>query len=477
MKRVAVVGGGTAGLAAALRLVEAARARAAGLEIVLLEAKDRLGGTIATERTGGFLIEAGADAFITEKPWALGLCERLGLGDRLIGTRPGDRHTYVVRHGRLVAVPEGFVMIAPTDPWTVATSPLFSWRGKLRMLLDLALPRRRGDTDESVAAFVRRRLGREALERVAEPLLGGIYTGDAERLSLRATMPRFVELERRHRSLIVGLRATARTRDAGARYSLFMTHVEGMGGLISDLARRLPEGVARLGAGVTGLARDGESWRLAAGGVGFTADALVIAVPAYAAASLLEGLDSTLARALEAIEHASSATVTLAYRVADLPRGLPGFGFVVPAVERRSILACSYPSRKFAGRAPDGHELVRAFVGGALRPDLLDLDDEALIALVEAELAGLLGVAARPLLVRVHRHAGAMPQYHVGHEARVAAIEARAAAIPNLALAGAAYHGVGVPDCVRSGEAAADAVLAALGYAGSGFDDTAIATG
>ena len=460
MRRVAVVGGGLVGLAAALRLVEAGRTRGSGLEVALFEAKDRLGGTIATERTGGFLIETGADAFITEKPWALGLCERLGLADRLIGTRPGDRHTYVVRRGRLEAVPEGFVMIAPTDPWTVARSPLFSWRGKLRMLLDLALPRRAGDADESVAAFVRRRLGREALERVAEPLLGGIYTGDAERLSLRATMPRFVELERRHRSLILGLRATARTRDAGARYSLFMTHVDGMGGLVADLARRLPEGVVRLGAGVNGLAPAGGTWRLTAGGAGFTADAVVLAVPAYVAASLLEAVDSTLARTLAAIEYASSATVTLAYRGTDLPRGLPGFGFVVPAVERRSILACSYPSRKFANRAPDGHELVRAFVGGMLRPELLERDDAGLIALVEAELAALLGVTARPLLVRVHRHARAMPQYHVGHEAHVAAIEARAATIAGLALAGAAYRGVGVPDCVRSGEAAADAVLA-----------------
>ncbi len=459
MKRVAVVGGGVAGLAAALRLVEAGR----GIEVLLLEAKDRLGGTVASERTDGFLVEGGADAFITEKPWALALCERLGLGNRLIGTRPGDRRTYVVHGGRLVAVPEGFVLLAPTDPWTVAASPLFSWPGKLRMLLDLVLPRRSDDADESVAAFVRRRLGREAFERVAEPLLGGIYTGDAERLSLRATMPRFVEVERRHRSLILGLRATARTHDAGARYSLFMTHVEGMGGLVADLARRLSEGVVRLGAGVEALARDGDTWRLAAGGVGFTADAVVVALPAYAAARLLEGLDSTLAGALAAIEYASSATVTLGFRSTDLPRGLQGFGFVVPAVERRSIIACSYPSRKFAGRAPDGHDLVRAFVGGALRSDLLDLDDERLTALVEAELAHLLGVTARPRLVRVHRHARAMPQYHVGHEERVAAIEARAAAIAGLALAGAAYRGVGVPDCVRSGETAADAVLARLG--------------
>ena len=457
MKRVAVVGGGVAGLAAALRLVEAGR----GLEVVLLDANDRLGGTIATERSGGFLIEAGADAFITEKPWAVALCARLGLERRLVGTRPDDRRVHIVRGGRLVPVPEGFALLAPTDLWNLAGSPLFSWHGKLRMLLDLVLPRGSAEGDESIAAFVRRRLGREALERVAEPLLGGIYTGDAERLSLRATMPRFVELERRHGSLIRGLRATARTRDAGARYSLFMTHADGMGGLVADLARRLPEGVVRLGSRVERLAREGDGWRVVTTGAVHDVDAVVVAVPSYVAASLLAEVDPTLAHGLAAIEYASSAIVTLAYRGTDLPRGLAGFGFVVPSIEQRSILACSYPSRKFDGRAPEGHELLRAFVGGALRPELVDLDDAALRAAVEADLAALLGVTARPALVRVHRHRRAMPQYQVGHEARVAAIEARTAAVPGLALAGAAYRGVGVPDCVRSGEAAADAVLAA----------------
>jgi len=449
--RVAVLGGGVAGLAAAHRLVgRGAR------DVVLLEAGDRLGGSIATERAGGFTIEAGADSLLTEKPWAVDLCERLGVP--LVGTREGERRTYVVHDGRLEPLPEGFLLLAPTDLRALATSPVFSWRGKLRMALDLVLPRGADLPDESLAHFVRRRLGREALERVAEPLVGGIYTADAERLSLAATMPRFRDLERSHRSLILGLRAgVGATSAAGARYSLFVAPAAGMGALVETLARRLPEGVARLRAPVTALVRDGGGWRLDAGGGALAADAVVVAAPAHAAAPLLAPLDTELGRLLAGIGYASSATVTLAYRSADVP-ALGGFGFVVPAVERRPLIACTYASRKFPGRAPEGHELMRAFVGGALRADVLARDDGALVDVVRGELRELVGITAAPVLTRVHRHRLAMPQYAVGHLERVDAIEARAAALPALALAGAAYRGVGVPDCVRSGEAAADRV-------------------
>jgi oxygen-dependent protoporphyrinogen oxidase len=326
------------------------------------------------------------------------------------------------------------------------------------MGLDLVLPRGGGEADESVASFVRRRLGREVLDRVAEPLLGGIYTADVDRLSLAATMPRFLELEQRHRSLIRGLRAGARPAASGARYSLFVAPATGMGALIDAVARRLPEGVVRLRTPVAGIARQGRGWRLATPGEAVDADALVVATPAPSAARLLEPLDGELARLLSGIDYASSATVTLGYRAAELPT-LGGFGFVVPRTERRALLACTYASRKWPGRAPDGHELVRAFVGGALRPDLLALDDSALVATVRRELEALVGITATPVLVRVHRHVSAMPQYAVGHLARVAAIEERATALPGVRLAGAAYRGVGIPDCVRSGEAAADAIL------------------
>jgi oxygen-dependent protoporphyrinogen oxidase len=462
-RRIAVVGGGMAGLAAAHRVVESARAEGTPVDVVLLESAAKLGGTIATERKGGFTIEGGPDSILTEKPWAVALSERIGFSDRLVGTREGERRTYVAYDRELQPLPDGFLLLAPTDMWALARSPLFSWRGKLRMALDLVLPRRRATDDESLAHFVRRRLGREALERVAQPLIAGIYTGDAERLSLEATMPRFRDLERRHRSLILGLRAAARgaargAAVAGARYGLFVAPRDGMGALVDALARRLPEGAIRLRAPVEGLALEGGTWRLRAGGEALAADGLVVATPAWAASTLLAPVDAALARALGAIEYSSSATVTIAYRSADLPE-LRGFGFVVPAVERRTMIACTYVSRKFPGRAPEGYDLVRGFLGGALRPDILKESDAQLLTVVQSELFQIVGIRARPELVRVHRYERAMPQYDVGHLARVAAIEARAVALPGLGLAGAAYRGVGIPDCVRSGEAAADALL------------------
>lgn len=456
---VAVVGGGVAGLAAAHRLMERGVR-----DVVLLEAGARLGGTIATERVRGFTIEGGPDSILSEKPAAVALCERLQVP--VVGTREGERRTYVVHRGRLHPLPDGFLLLAPTDWRALAASPLFSWAGKLRMALDVVLPRRRSDADESLASFVRRRLGREALARVAEPLVGGIYTGDAEQLSLAATMPRFRDLEARHRSIVLGLRAdSARApRAAGARYALFVAPAAGMDALVTALARRLPEGAVRLRTPVAALAPDGGRWRIRTAEDTFAADAVILATPAHVAAPLVAPLDAELARTLGEIPYVSSATVTLAYRSADVPK-LLGFGFVVPAVERRALLACTYASRKFPGRAPDGHELLRAFVGGALHPDALAADDDTLVGHVRHELEALLGVTAAPELVRVARHRLAMPQYTIGHLDRVATIEARVAAFPGLAVAGAAYRGVGIPDCVRGGETAADAVADAAAQA------------
>jgi len=463
-RRVVVVGGGIAGLAAAHRLVEHAQA-GAPLDVVLLEATEQLGGSVGSVRTGGFVLERGADSMITDKPWGVALCERLGISDRLIGTREGERRTAVVHNGRLHPLPEGFLLMAPTAIWPVATSRLFSFGGKLRMALDLVLPRRRESGDESLAAFVRRRLGSEALERVADPLVGGIYTADPERLSLAATMPRFLELERRHRSVVLGLRSTTTVArgSAGARYGLFVAPADGLGSLVEAAARPLPEGVVRLRTPAEPLAREGDRWRVAAGGQRFDADAVVVATPAFTAAAVLGAIDDVLARALAGIEYASSATVTLGFRAPDVAHALVGFGFVVPFSEGRPLLACTFASRKYPGRAPEGHELLRAFVGGARRPDLVELDDTTLVRTVRDELRGLLGITADPMLVRVDRHRRAMPQYAVGHLDRVDAIEARVAALPGLALAGAAYRGVGIPDCIHSGELAADALVERLG--------------
>lgn len=461
-RRVVVVGAGVAGLAAALRV----RERDPGTDVVVFEAAARAGGTVTTERTEGFVIESGADSIITEKPWGVALATRYGFADRLIATNEGERRTYVVHAGRLHPLPEGFLMLAPTALAPLAASPLFTWRGKLRMGLDLVLPRRRGQDDESLASFVRRRLGREALDRVADPLVGGIYTADPERLSLAASMPRFLEVERRYRSVILGLRvgATAAARQgAGARYGLFASHRDGMGGFVEEMAGRLPEGALRLGTPVQALERVGAGWRVVAGGAPVDATAVIVTAPAWAAAPLVAPLDAALARDLAAIDYASSATVTLGFRTADVAGRLHGLGFVVPHAEGRPLIACTYSSRKYAGRAAEGYELLRAYVGGARRPEHVEWTDERLVAAVRGELAALAGVTGEPVLTRVARQRRAMPQYAVGHLGRVDAIERRIEAWPGLQLAGAAYRGVGIPDCIRGGEAAADAVLDAAG--------------
>ncbi|HEX8147579.1 MAG TPA: protoporphyrinogen oxidase, partial [Pyrinomonadaceae bacterium] len=341
------------------------------------------------------------------------------------------------------------------------------------MALDLVLPRRRGAggrDDESLAAFVRRRLGREALERMAQPMVGGIYTADPESLSLRATMPRFLEMERRDRSLILAMwKAGRRAADdarhgrgaSGARYSLFLSFDEGVQVLTDALAARLPEGCARPGTKVTSLRPEGGArrWSLTTdAGETLGADAVCLALPAYASARLLRDSDDALADELEAIPYASTATVNLAYRRADIPHPLDGFGFVVPFVERRATLACTFSSVKFPSRAPAGHALLRAFVGGALQPDMFELDEDRMVAAVRQDLRDLLGVEAPPIFAHVEKWPRSMAQYHLGHAARVARIRELAGRLPALALCGNAFEGAGLPDCVRGGESAADAL-------------------
>jgi oxygen-dependent protoporphyrinogen oxidase len=466
MMRLVVVGGGVSGLAAAHRAAELARERGIPLDLTLLEGAERLGGIVHTERRDGFLIEGGADSFISEKPWALALCRRLGVEDRLARTDDRYRSAFVVHGARLHPLPAGFQMMAPTRLAPLLASPLFSWPGKARMALDLVLPRG-GDPDESLGAFVRRRLGREALERAAQPLIGGIYTADPDSLSLAATMPRFLEMERRDRSVILAMRRAARRAPdvargaSGARWSLFVTFVDGMEELVHAIARRLPPASVRLKERVAAMERRGEAWRLiTGGGATLEADAVVLATEAHQAARLLRHLDPGLGHLLEDITYASSATVTLGYRRGDITHPLDGFGFVVPQVERRPIIACTFSSVKYPGRAPEGMALLRVFAGGALNEAAVGADDAALIATARGQLAELLGARGEPAVARVARYVKAMPQYQVGHLARVDAIESSVRRLPGLALAGAAYRGVGISDCVHSGEAAAETLLA-----------------
>jgi oxygen-dependent protoporphyrinogen oxidase len=471
-QRVIIVGGGVSGLATAHRLIERSKAAGRKLELLLLEAGPELGGIVRTIEREGFLLEAGPDSFISEKPEALELARHIGLASRLIETNQEYRRSFIVRAGRLHPVPDGFHLLAPSRLWPFITTGIFSWKGKARMALDLILPRRavaNGDDEESLAQFVRRRLGREALERMAQPMVGGIYTADPERLSLRATMPRFLEMERTHRSLIRAMlkergrqNREAASGTSGPRYSLFLSFDRGMQVLTDRLAELLPDESIRLNTKVESLSFDetSQQWKIRVGpDETLAAETVCLAMPSYAAASLLRETDAHLARELEEIPYASTATINLAYRRADIPHALDGFGFVVPLVENRSTLACTFSSVKFEGRAPAGHALLRAFVGGALQPEKFALDEEAIVQAVRRDLRDLLGIERPPLFAHVEKWPRSMAQYHLGHLDKVSSIHKRLGRFPSLQLAGNAYGGAGIPDCIRSGQAAAEQIL------------------
>jgi protoporphyrinogen/coproporphyrinogen III oxidase len=476
VRRIVIVGGGITGLAAAHRCQELACERGLYLELLLVESGPRLGGVLRTERRDGFLLEAGPDSFITQKPWALDLCRRLGLEAQLIGTDPTHRRSFVARGRRLLPVPEGFQLLAPSRLWPFVASPIFSWRGKLRMGLDWILPARSSSGDESLGQFVERRLGREALERMAQPMIAGIYGADPHNLSLQATLPRFQEMERRHGSLIRAMIAQNQANGqrsghagvSGARYGLFVTLQSGMQSLVDALAERLPPGSVRLGTSVSRLfPQEDGSWRVSLAGLAgpeeeLTADAVCLALPSHRAANLISRFDSGLAARLANIHYASVMTLNLAYRREAVPHPLDGFGFVVPAVERRALLGCTFSSVKFAGRAPEGHVLLRAFLAGS---SLMGREDTVLVDAVRRDLRDLLGVDQPPLFTSLYRQRQAMAQYDVGHLEHVAAIEADVARHPGLALAGNAYRGIGIPDCVQSGEQAAERLVAVLSSA------------
>lgn len=458
MNKIVIIGGGISGLAAAHRVLEFNPAA----QVTILEASDRLGGTIQTEHRDGFLIERGPDSFISEKPHAIALAKRLGIESQLIQTNEQYRRSFIVREGRLRAVPEGFQLLAPSRMWPFITSDIFSIAGKMRMAADLLLPRKsvNGSTDESLASFVRRRLGEEALARMAQPMVGGIYTADPETLSLRATLPRFLDMEQKHRSLILAMLRQGKAQKigtSGARYSLFVSFERGMQVLVDPLTRINAD--LRLSTRAQRLAFD-QGWTITTDkDEQIKADAVLLAVPAYIAASLLSDIDARLAEKLRAIKYASTATINFGYRRAAIKHPLNGFGFVVPFIEKRSLIACTFSSVKFSGRAPDGQVLLRAFAGGALQPEIFALDELEMSRRVEADLRELLGISEDPLFVETAKWERSMPQYEVGHIDRINEIEKLASELPGLSLAGNSYRGAGIPDCIRSGEAAAESLL------------------
>ncbi len=464
-QRVIVIGAGITGLAAAHRM----RELAPEVEVTVLEAGLRAGGVLETVRLGRYLIEHSADNFITNVPWAIDLCRRIGLGDELISTSTEQRGALVVHRGKIERVPAGFMLMAPARLWPMLTTPLLSPLGKLRLLAERFIPRRKSPGDETLAAFARRRLGREVFENIVQPLVGGIYTADPEKLSLAATLPRFLEMERKHGSLIRAARAAdnpaPENTESGVRYGLFWTLRDGLTSLVERLVKTLPLGSVRLNSPVRQLRRDSDgTWVVAiSSGEPLHADALIVATGAPQAARLLADIDDTAAKLLGQIEYAGTSIVSLVYRRSDIARPLDAFGFVVPAVEKRRILAGSFSSLKFAGRAPEDQVLVRVFIGGALQRELAELPDDELQRIATEELRDLIGARGEPLLVDIARWPASMPQYHLGHLALVAAIEAATTRHRGLALCGSAYHGVGIPHCIHSGEQAAERMLAALG--------------
>lgn len=473
MKHVAIVGGGIAGLTAAFYLQRLAREAGIPVRFTLLEQADRLGGKIVTERPDGFVVEGGPDSFINQKPHGLQLCRDLGLESELLPSNDSTYRTRLLSGGRMVPFPDGFRLAVPTKMWPFLKSPLLSWPGKIRMGLDFFIPRRRDPADESLAQFVTRRLGREALERIAGPIMSGIYVSDPDRMSVHSTFPMFVEIERRHGSLIRGIlkarRAAAHQTRGGASPSIFTSLRGGMDSIVTAIHAKL-EGDVMTGVRVGSLERTGGVFRLLAesrgGGMTLEADAVILATPAFESARLVGGMHSELARALLDIRYVSSAVVSMAFPASAFVRCPDGggFGLVVPKREPGRIMAMTWSDRKFHGRAPANFGLLRIFVGGARNPELADLPEDDLLALARAELRSLFGINGEPLFARVFKWSRGNPQFDVGHLARVADMERMAAGIPGLCLVGGAYRGVGIPDCTKG---AILAVRNIIGSAGS----------
>jgi oxygen-dependent protoporphyrinogen oxidase len=394
------------------------------------------------------------------------MCQRLGLTGQLVQTNSTFRQTFVVRRGKLHRLPDGFLMMAPTQLWPMALTPILSPLGKLRAALEYFIPPRRDEADESMAQFVRRRLGRETFDRLVEPLVGAVYAADMEKLSVKATLSRFREMETQHGSLIRAMRRQMKKRpngkaESGARYSMFVTLSAGLSTMVDGMVAQMPAGSIHLNSPIERIQRTENGWRLwpagAASGEDF--DAVVVAAPAYRAKSILADVDAGLAAELGQIEYSGTAIVSLGYDFKHVGHKLDGMGAVVPAIENSPILACSFSSQKYPHRAPPGKTLLRVFVGGARRPELAEMPDAELLPLVLQHLQPMLRITGEPEFCDIAHWPRTMPQYHIGHQERVAQIEARLAGLPGLRLAGSAFRGVGVPDCIRSGQVAAEQVV------------------
>ncbi len=458
MSSVVIVGGGISGLSAAYYLSKS------GIAATLIEQRPRLGGVICTEHVEGCTLETGPDSYLGVKPAATELIREVGLGDDLIGSNDHQRITYVVRHGRLVPLPDGLMMMVPTKIAPLIGTNLLGWGTKIRMGLEyLRKPSNGAPRDRSVADFITDHYGRESLEYLAEPLLSGVYGGDPERLSALSVLPRFVELEAKYGSLTRGVLASRKASQHGGGSgggSLFRTLKGGLSQLVSTLETRIGNNVSVIQGTAAAVERTGSGYRVRVNGDWLDAPHLVLACPAYSAAALIRGFESDLANLLETVEYSSSLTLSLGYRRADLGN-LPGFGFLVPRTERNRMVACTVVQNKFSHRVPDDKAVLRCFFGGASDEAVLNESDETIVELAKSELSRIAEINAEPIFQTIARWPRSMAQYTVGHQKRLKEIEQRTAAQPGLHLAGNAYYGIGIPDCVKTGRDAAARIASA----------------
>jgi protoporphyrinogen/coproporphyrinogen III oxidase len=457
--RVAIIGGGISGLSAAFYL-ERERRKGAQVEYVLYEAESRLGGSMLSESVDGCVVEAGPDSFVSEKPAAAQLAADLGIADQLIGSNDEKRKTYILVNGRLVVMPDGLMFMVPTKILPTGLSPLFSWTTKLRMIGELFHPPRPMQKDETVAEMVERHFGGEMVDRLADPLLSGIYGGDASMLSARAVLPRFVEMEEKYGSLSRAMLVASKKMKSASKQPakprpLFTSMKNGMQQMVDAVVAHIDMNSVRMNTGVLGLRRDSQRWTVELDGRSAQFDGVILCTPARIGGKLLESTDAALGRDLQSIPYSSSVTVILGYEMEKLRNLPPGFGYLVPKSEGMRMRACTFVHNKFPHRAPADKGLLRCFLGGAGNEEVLTLADSEILNIVRRELKQVLKLDADPRFTRIFRWRGAMAQYGSGHLDRVGRIEKATAAIPGLALAGNAYRGIGVPDCIRTGQAAA----------------------
>ncbi len=456
MRQVLIVGGGISGLSSAYYL------RKAGFRPCIVERQPYLGGVITTDVVDGCVIEGGPDSFLAAKPWAMDLIREIGLENEVIGSNDHLRVTYVRRHGKLEPLPDGLMLMVPTKAMPMATTRLLSWRTKARMAFELLRrPPRQPVGDRSVADFVRDHYGPEAVDYLAEPLLAGVYGGRPDQLSVTSVLPRFVELEKRYGSLTRGVLAAMRkARKESSATPLFQTLKGGLGQLTARLEELMGDDLEVVRGDAETVERDSTSFRLRVNGQWMESDAVVVACQAYQAGALLENAFPELAAILDSIPYSSSMTVALGYDSKNFGHPLEGFGFLVPERERQRMIACTWVGTKFPYRVPDSRAVLRVFLGGAGDSAILDETDETVVEIVRRELREVMGVTEEPVFQHISRWPRSMAQYTVGHEERVQRIAELANLVPGLHLAGNAYYGIGVPDCIRMGKEAAEAIAA-----------------